>query len=140
MKLQVVDRIALLNILPRQGDIFQTKVVTDIRAIVGFGDKEQEAIELKTLPDGSVQWNQEKYRSREFNFGPRAKVLICDTLKDLSAKKQLTAAAIPLWEKFIGPIALEADEKQTAEEATEEPVNETPVPVTESAESVKPEG
>ena len=117
MILKAIDRLMLMKILPQQGDLLQTKIVSDMKAKLDFSEAEQQELDMKRTPEGNLQWTSEKDTGKEFSFGPRGLVIVKDTLKDLDKNKKLLAPHIPLWEAFIGPIEVEADEKVTVGEA-----------------------
>jgi len=100
MKLSIMERIQLLQILPAEGDFLTLKIVRVLRESLSFSEKEHQEFEIK--PDGAmIVWNPEKAREKDVEIGPKAHLLIADTLKELDKQKKLMLALIELYEKFV---------------------------------------
>ena len=101
MKLKVFDRLILLNILPKEGDIFTLKLIRKLREALSFNENEHQALQFKqggdkytdesgnevAVPIGTIHWNSEADIDKEFNIGPKAKEIIVKVFKELSEKK-----------------------------------------------------
>lgn len=99
-KLQVKERLLLLNALPNQGDILTLRTVRDFKKQIEFSEKEQKEIEMKILDNGQVSWNSEKEKNLEIDMGEAIKSVIKTTLKKLNTQKKLEMSFIPLYERF----------------------------------------
>ena len=99
-KLQIVERINLLSVLPEKGNFATLRVVDDLRRKLAFTDEELTAFEMKIETD-RVLWNKEKDTEVEMEFGEFAEKLIVDTLKELDKKEMLEAKHKSLYEKFV---------------------------------------
>lgn len=96
--LSVRDRLLLLHTLPQEGDILTLKIVTDLKADLGFS--EQEIAELKMKVDaGQVKWDGDRMKS--VTFGPKAFTMIGDTLRRLSDEKKLGIDFVRLYDQFV---------------------------------------
>jgi hypothetical protein len=101
--LSVQDRLLLLSILPPQGDIITLKIIRDLQTELSFSEKEIEGLNLRPSDDGKAMlWDLEKQFYLSAPIGPKAKEVIANALKDMNAKKALTAAHIDLYERFVG--------------------------------------
>jgi len=100
MKLQVVDRITLLNILPEKGDFLTLKIVRKLREELSFSEDEIKILSLKS-DGGRVTWDQTKDSMKDVTIGERATDLIVETLKKLNEKKELNQQLFGLYEVFV---------------------------------------
>jgi hypothetical protein len=104
MKLTVVERLSLLNILPQQGDILTLRIVRELTEALSFTEEEHEALGL-TQEEGRVVWKSEADIPKEVEIGTKATEIIHDTLMELNQKKKLLPDYIPLWDRFVGGTA-----------------------------------
>ena len=100
MELSVFDRVMLLNILPESGDILTLRIVRKLREELSFTEAELAEFEL-THNDGYVQWNKEKVRSKNVEFGAKAKKMVRDALTEKSKNKQLTEQYVEIFDRFV---------------------------------------
>ena len=99
MELGVGDWIVLLSILPSQGDVLTVRIVHDLKQALSFTEEEHESLQIK-VEDDKVRWGGAD-GVKEIPIGPRAHVLIGDTLKGLDEEKKITEDHLGLWEKFV---------------------------------------
>jgi hypothetical protein len=102
MELTVVDRVILLSVLPREGDISTLKILRDLQAAIGFTEEEVEKLEMKSSEKGTT-WRQDEGAklNKDIEIGPRAYNVIEDAFKRLSEAKKLTLEHLPTFEKFV---------------------------------------
>lgn len=99
-KLNVFERLILLNILPKEGDFTTLKIVRKLREDLSFSEEEHKKFNLKQ--DGpTVTWNTEADKPKEIPIGEKATDVIVDALKKLDKEKKLTDQHFTLYEKFI---------------------------------------
>jgi hypothetical protein len=107
MKLEVHERIALLQILPKEGDYAALKTLRRAREMLSFTPEEIQLYEITSGigPDGKPQtsWNSRKAAEniKECPVDEYTTNLIRDALQDLSKKRKLTDDQYSLYEKFI---------------------------------------
>ena len=101
MKLNVMDRLVLLNTLPKEGDFTTLKIVRTMREDLSFTEEEHKALEFKQEGD-SVRWNQAADVERDINFGEKATDIIVEVLKKLNSDKKLAEQHYRLYELFVG--------------------------------------
>ena len=102
MKLTIIERIQLQGLLPNEGDIITLRIVNDLKKELSFSEEEIKSGEIMSDPEtNQVRWNPEKDTNKNVKLGDAALGLITDALKKLDKEKKLTAAHIPLWDKFV---------------------------------------
>jgi hypothetical protein len=100
LKLNTFDRLVLLNILPREGDITILKIVRKLRENLSFSEAEHKALQFKQ-EDGQIKWRTEADSPKDVFLGEKATDIIVETLKSLSAQKKLLEEHLPLYEKAV---------------------------------------
>jgi hypothetical protein len=100
MELNVLERIQLLQYLPREGDIVSLRILQTLRLSIGFTEDEIKKFELKTDEETNLTtWdNDEKV---DIPIGEKATDLIVDAFKKMNAEKNLPDIAIDLYDKFV---------------------------------------
>lgn len=107
MKLEIHERLALLEILPRQGDYAGLMALRKAREIFSFTQEELDLYELKQTPDGlgnmRWDWNQAKASQRVLDAPIEQFVMetIRKKLNEMDEAHTLTEMYISLFEKFI---------------------------------------
>jgi len=129
MKLEVFERLMLLNILPQEGDFTTLKLVRKLREALSFSEKENTEIDFKyhwrcpkcqkveleaqaikcqecgiyMKPAGAVNWDEEKAKGviKDVHMGDTMLALCKTTLKKLSDEQKLTENHMSLYEKFV---------------------------------------
>ena len=104
MTLTIKERLLLLSVLPREGDITTIRIVQNLRAALSFSEDEHARLGIRTEAE-KVSWDPTAPQDTDVDVGPKATVLIATTLEGLSAKKLLTEDFITLWDRFCGESA-----------------------------------
>ena len=102
MKLTVLERIALLGVLPAEGDFVTLKIVRELRENLSFD--EAEVKQLKVKQEGQqITWEAgaETPGGKEVKIGEKATDVIVAALKKLNSDKKLTDQHFSLYEKFV---------------------------------------
>ncbi len=101
MKLNVMERLNVLSVLPKESDFATLKIVRVLQDSVGFGEAEWKEYGIKQK-DGSTTWNPEKgSEEKEIEIGEKATDVIKEAFKELNNKKKLTAQHLSVYEKFM---------------------------------------
>jgi hypothetical protein len=100
MELTILERILLLDILPKEANYVTLKIINDLKAELSFSEKELKDFEIKES-EGRVVWASKKAELKKIEFGERTKEIICDTLKRLDESGKINNENITLYEKFI---------------------------------------
>jgi len=100
MKLNVMERMALLNILPPEGSITVMKLLRVLKEELSFNDEEHKALGFQE-EGGMLRWKQDADIKKDIKIGEIMTELIKKELKKLNDEEKLTDAHIDLYEKFI---------------------------------------
>ncbi len=100
MTLSVVERIALMNLLPEKGDYLDMRSQRKLKEALSFDDAERVEIEWKQEGD-LITWNSDKQKDKDVEIGERANDVIVVRLKEMSEQKQLAEQHLTLYEKFV---------------------------------------
>ena len=101
MKLNVMGRLVLLNILPKEGDFTTLKIVRTMREDLSFTEEEHKKLNFQQ-EEGNVRWTQSADMERDINFGEKATDIIVEVLKKLNTDKKLAEQHFNLYEQFVG--------------------------------------
>jgi len=114
MILTVIERLILLGILPKEGNITDNKLIQNVINDVGFTDAEKTQLKFEDLPGGLTKWDTEAAMDcrREFEIGPGIYSIIKAQLEKLNSQNTLPRDAISLWDKFMEETELSVTEKK----------------------------
>jgi hypothetical protein len=99
MRLSVTDRLSILNILPKEGDITTLRILQDLISRVGFTEDEYAAWNIRS-EDTQIKWDSAAAHDVEIEIGPKAFVLIAEALDNLEKTRRLRMEYLGLYEKF----------------------------------------
>lgn len=102
MKLEVHERIALLQILPTSGDYAALKTIRRAKEMISFTPEEVEFYEIKQIGEQAT-WNSRKASEviKDIPVDEYTTNLIRNKLVEMDRKKQLTENHLSLYEKFV---------------------------------------
>jgi hypothetical protein len=102
MKLTVLERIALLNILPAEGDFVTLKIVRNLKMDLSFSEDEIKALKVEQK-GAQITWDltKETPGGKEIKIGEKATDVIVAALKKLNAEKKLIEQQFTIYEKFV---------------------------------------
>jgi hypothetical protein len=100
MKLNIKDRLVLLNTLPPEGSFATVKIVHELKMTLAPSEEEAAAIGL-VQEAGQVRWDPTKDVEKDIPMGKVAKGIIESALKKLDAEQKLTPDHLGLYEKFV---------------------------------------
>lgn len=110
MLLGVLDRIRLLQILPKQGDFLTLRIIHELRQSLSFTEQETAEFGLEVDAENDrVRWNQQATREVDIPIGPRASSIVVTALTALDKAGQLTEDHLTIYERFIGSEDLEVE-------------------------------
>lgn len=89
MKLNVKDRLVILNLLPNQGSILELTESINIANLVKLTDKEKEEINYKVV-NNSVYWDISKDIELDVDFNSEQINLLKSKVKELDSRKAIT--------------------------------------------------
>ena len=103
MKLNVIERLLLLGILPNEGSFTNLKIIRKARESLSFDEKENKVLKFDQKENGQISWVPNAIEDKEINVGEIASELIKKELKKLDKEEKLTNEHFSTYEKFIKP-------------------------------------
>jgi len=101
MKLNLLERVTILGILPKEANFLNLKIIKDIQDVVSFTEEDFKEFDIKQT-DGMITWNAKGTEEKEISIGEKATDIIVEALKELNKDKKLTANHYSLYVKFVG--------------------------------------
>ena len=99
-KLNISERLTVMNLLPKEGSFITLKVIRDTVSILGIQDKEFKEFGVKQEGE-RVSWNSKGNEEKIIELGEKATDLIVEALKKLNEEKKLEQVQFSLFEKFV---------------------------------------
>ena len=100
MKLHVLERITLLQILPKEGSFATFKILIELKSALSFTEKEYKEFLIKEdIITNTIGWKSSK--EKEITIGEKGKEIICNALKKLSEEEKLNEVTFNLYTKFV---------------------------------------
>ena len=99
MKLNVLERLGLLNILPSEGSFTNLKLIRKAKEELSFDEKENKALGFRQTED-RLMWNEVDI-IKDVKLGEVATMMIVDRLKKLDKEGALKEEQFSLYEKFV---------------------------------------
>ena len=99
MKLSIMERILLSQLLPAEGTFVTLKLLRVLKEDLSFTEEENKKLEFKQNGD-SLQWKEDG-KQVDVKIGDTMNEIIIKVLKDLDEKAKLTDQHFSLYEKFI---------------------------------------
>jgi hypothetical protein len=100
MKLNVLERALLLQLLPVKEDILILKIIHDLKNNLSLTEEEHKEFNI-LVDEDSITWNNKGNEEKEINIGEKATDICIDALKEANKNKILTEQHISLYDKFI---------------------------------------
>lgn len=101
MKLNVKDRILLLNVLPKEGNFVTLKITRKLEESLSFAEEEVKKYQFVTK-ENRVTWDLNAEQESDIEIGEKATDIIVDALKKLNEGNKLTNEYLDVYEKFVG--------------------------------------
>jgi hypothetical protein len=107
-KLTIAERIALLNILPGEGNLITLRIIRELQTVLSFSEMESKQFKITSHPtpgsmSGYVTWDAAfNTTTKEIEIGEVARGIIVGQLKMIEEKKKLRMEMVDLYEKFVG--------------------------------------
>ena len=99
-ELDLLDRLVIGGILPKENDIATLKIIRDLKNQIGVTEDEHKEFQLQANGQ-TFKWNKKGNIPKKFTIGEIAEQVIIKALKDLEAKKKLGEEMIETYEKFV---------------------------------------
>jgi len=101
MKLNLLERVVLLNILPQESNFITLKIVNDLKNSLSFTEEEYKYYNVKQ-DNSKITWDLTGNEEKEISIGEKATDIIIEQLKKLDEQKKLTMDMYSIYSKFIG--------------------------------------
>lgn len=100
MKLNVLERILALSLLPKEGTFANLKLLRVAQESLSFDEKENKLLNFKQEGD-MTRWDDGVVPDKEINLGEVATQLLTKELKKLDESEKLKPEHISLYEKIV---------------------------------------
>ena len=122
MKLNPMERISLLNILPKEGTATTLRIVRDMQIELALTEEEyKDFVDHVQGPNGAMNEIIKPDKldvKKEIRIGEKAEDIVVTSLRELSEKKQLHISQLALYERFVDKKQSEEDQKDAEIENT----------------------
>lgn len=99
MKLNVSERLTLVNTLPEKGNFETMKIIESLKDKLYPDEKETKKFEIKTKTN-QITWNAEGAKDVEIGLTEGEVKLLTEALEKLDEKSELTFAHYAVFKKF----------------------------------------
>jgi len=100
MLLSILDRLMVLNLLPKKGDVTTLRVIGEVQESVGFTNDEYDKLNF-THTDKGTNW-ENTVEPKEIQLGSAAAGLLRKALKTKDDAKELTLDELPFYDRIMG--------------------------------------
>lgn len=97
MQFAVEERLAMLGLLPQEGNLLTMKIIHELRQELAFSEEDLAILDFKQ-EDERLLW--QPLDPKEVKVGVKAASIIHDELKKLDKDSKLRASHLTLCEKF----------------------------------------
>jgi len=100
MKVNVRERLALNQVLPKEGDFATLKSLQEARTNILLSEEEVKEFEYKQ-EGNTIKWNEKGQEEREIEVSEIAINAVKDELNKLNDSKKLNESLMPIYEKLV---------------------------------------
>ena len=102
MKLNIGERFAVLNLLPREASFANLKILRKLKEDLSFSEKEWKEYGIEEIPEGGLKWKPEMANvTKEVAIGEIFTQVIIEKLKELNGQDKLPEGCFTIYEKFV---------------------------------------
>ena len=99
MKLNVQERLTLLEVLPKEGNFATLRIIRRTQDRLGLADEEYKEFGVKQKGN-QISWNEKGREERDIQIGESATDIIVGALDKLDSENKLTVQHLTVFEKF----------------------------------------
>ena len=99
MKLSVLERLALLNVLPKEGNVTTLRIVRKLREDLSFSEEEHKELDFKQDGDRTT-WNEGEW-AKDIEIGEKATDVIVDAFRQLNRDGKMHIDFVDIYDRFI---------------------------------------
>lgn len=100
MKLNISERLTILQILPIEGNFVTLNIILNLRKALAPTEEDYKKYDLVQKGD-KVSWNDKGNEEVEIEIGEKATDIIVESLEKLDKDKKLTNQHFSVYKKFI---------------------------------------
>jgi len=101
MKLNVLERIVVLNLLPAEGSFANLKLLRVAKEELSFDEKEHKLLNF-TQTEEQTMWNQDaNIPDKDVKIGEIITAMLTKKLKEMDEKEELKEEHYSIYEKFM---------------------------------------
>lgn len=100
MKLTILDRLKLVNLLPTEGNAVKLIHVKGITELLTVSSKEATEAELEYLNNGMIKFNPEKSKEKNFDLSKDQIAIFKEVFTELDKTKKLNIDQLDLFQMF----------------------------------------
>ena len=97
-KLHVIERIRLMQVLPKESSYSTFKILMSLKSALSFTEEEYKEFGMSE-ENNMIHWR--KSEEKEVEIGERALDIIKEAFRELDKNKKISDAIFPLYEKFM---------------------------------------
>ena len=105
MKLNISERLVLLEILPKEGSLLTLRIIRELQNELSFSEEELKEFNVRIeVHEGKImaRWDPGKENiEKDVPIGERATEIIVRRLKEFDEQKALTMRMMSVYEKFV---------------------------------------
>jgi len=98
-KLGVFERLHLLNIIPKKGNILEAKIIRGLIEKIEFTSDEIEKYQI-VEKQGKVNWDMTMDTTRDIVISDAEEDIIKKAFKEIDTKKEMSLGLLKVYEKF----------------------------------------
>lgn len=96
MKLNIKNRLILLQILPNKGNLSDMVEVMDLAKQLKLSDKEKELINYKIDDSDNIYWDSNKDFEKDFDLNSDKIKILKETINKLDSEKEIPLVLVDL--------------------------------------------
>lgn len=100
MKLNLLERFTILQVLPKEGNFATLNIVRKLQEALAPTEKEFNEFGI-VQENNQTKWNEKGIEVREIKIGEKAIDIVVEELEKLDADKKLTPQHMSVYEKFV---------------------------------------
>ena len=100
MKLNMLERLKVLQMLPETGTFITLNIIQKLKDSLAPTEKELKDFEV-VEKDGNISWNKKGTEEVDIEIGEKATDVVVEALKKLDSEEKLTPQHISIYEKFV---------------------------------------
>jgi hypothetical protein len=103
VNLTLRERIILLGVLQKEGDVLTQRIIRALRDRLGVSDEDWKTYSITTVPEipGAVKWDVTKDTGVEYELGDKSVDVIKQSLLEMDKQKKVNDEMLSLFDKFI---------------------------------------